>query len=146
MPRRGRAARAAAHVEQVVEEQLAVGGDRPGRGGASIAARRSLGSTVPATPSRLRARLRIASRPVSAPKSSTAAAWQEKPSVRAWVGELGDEPRLADPGSPRTTTTRLRCRRAQAAATAANSRSSSSGRDEGTGARLRGPTRSPRMR
>ena len=134
------------HVEQVIEEQLAVGGDRPGRGGAFDRgpARRSA-SIVPATPSRLRARLRIASRPVSAPKSSTAAAWQEKPSVRAWAANSATSRDLPTPGSPRTTMTRLRCRSAQAAAMAAKSRSSSSRPTSGP-TPAAGAARSPRIR
>ena len=40
----------------------------------------------------------MASRPVSAPKSSTGAPWQEKPSSARARDELGDEARLADAG------------------------------------------------
>ena len=86
-------------VEQVVQEEALFGGDRPGLASpARSPSRRAASSAVPATPSRLRARLRTASRPVSAPKSSTGAAWQEKPRSRADRDELGDQARLADAG------------------------------------------------
>ena len=86
------------HVEQVVEEQLAVGGDRPGRGGAfdrrptlvlldragdAEQAARQAADRVPA-----RFRAEVEHRRGVAGKA-------ERPRMGR---ELGDEPRLADPG------------------------------------------------
>ena len=114
------------HVEQVVEEQLAVGGDRPGRGGA-------LDRVPGARPRRLCRRRRAGcapgcgSRPGRSRRRSRAPRRRGRKSRASGLGrELGDEPRLADAGIAADDETRLRLRSAQASAIAAKSRSSSS--------------------